>query len=110
MAELGCRLRTSLCKMGDYDYDAVYVIYSQGNEKLEQIHGHRRLPRLAAVKKAWDLNVFDYNFTLPLNIIAGPAFRPKYAHLRLPLEVLEAKYTDSKECAILRPPWINIDV
>lgn len=66
VAQLGPQLRTSLRKAGGYDDDAVYVSYSQGDETLEQIYGARKLPRLAALKKAWDPNnVFDYNVTLP---------------------------------------------
>lgn len=66
VAELGPQLRTSLSRAGGYDDDAVYVSYSQGDETLEQIYGHRKLPRLAALKRAWDPNnVFDYNVTLP---------------------------------------------
>lgn len=66
MAQLGPQLRSSLARAGGYDDDAVYVSYSQGDEKLEQIYGTRKLPRLAALKKLWDpTNVFDYNVTLP---------------------------------------------
>lgn len=66
MAQLGPQLRSSLARAGGYDDDAVYVSYSHGDEKLEQIYGTRKLPRLAALKKLWDpTNVFDYNITLP---------------------------------------------
>lgn len=68
VVELGRQLRTCLSKAGGYDDDAVYVSYSQGDETLEQIYGRRKLPRLAALKKAWDPdNVFDYNISLPTN-------------------------------------------
>lgn len=66
VAELAPQLRTILSKAGGYDDDSVYVSYSQGDETLEQVYGRRKLPRLAALKKAWDPdNVFDYSVTLP---------------------------------------------
>lgn len=66
MAELGPQIRANLCKAGGYPDVSVYVSYSQGDETLEQVYGRRNLPRLVALKKAWDpSNVFDYNFTLP---------------------------------------------
>lgn len=66
VAELGPQIRANLCKAGGYPDVSVYVSYSQGDETLEQVYGRRNLPRLAALKKAWDpSNVFDYSFTLP---------------------------------------------
>ncbi|ROW13666.1 hypothetical protein VPNG_04638 [Cytospora leucostoma] len=66
VAELGPQLRANLCEAGGYGDVSVYVSYSQGDETLEQIYGHRKLPRLAALKKTWDPNnVFGFNFTLP---------------------------------------------
>lgn len=52
VAQLGPQLRPNLCKAGGYDDDTVYVSYFQGDETLEQIYGRRKLPRLAALKKA----------------------------------------------------------
>ncbi|POS68753.1 hypothetical protein DHEL01_v212854 [Diaporthe helianthi] len=67
VAELGPQLRADLCRAGGYDDVSVYVSYSQGDETLEQVYGRTKLPRLAALKKAWDpTNVFGYNFTLPI--------------------------------------------
>ncbi|RYP18019.1 hypothetical protein DL767_009911 [Monosporascus sp. MG133] len=63
---LGRELRGDFAATAGYPDLAVYVNSAHGDETLEQIYGARKLPRLAALKKAWDPeNVFGFNNALP---------------------------------------------
>ncbi|KAK0634890.1 hypothetical protein B0T17DRAFT_514654 [Bombardia bombarda] len=64
--KLGRQLRDDFVKTSGYPDLSVYVSYAHGDEKIEQIYGRNKLPRLAALKKSWDpRNVFAYNNALP---------------------------------------------
>jgi FAD/FMN-containing dehydrogenase len=65
---MSARRRALAARSGYSGYDGLrtYVNYSQGNERLEQIFGANKLPRLARLKRQWDpTNVFRYNNPLP---------------------------------------------
>ncbi|KAL8988161.1 MAG: hypothetical protein Q9177_002723 [Variospora cf. flavescens] len=64
---LARRLRDRWAATSGYPELSVYVNYARGDEKLRQLYGSRKLPRLAALKKKWDpRNVFAYNNVLPM--------------------------------------------
>lgn len=59
-------LRDDFAATSGYPDLAVYVSYAHGDEKIEQIYGKEKMPRLAALKKQWDPeNIFKYNNALP---------------------------------------------
>ncbi|KAI0879965.1 FAD-binding domain-containing protein [Annulohypoxylon maeteangense] len=63
---LGLELRNDFIATSGYPELTVFVNYAHGDEKLEQIYGKDKLPRLAALKKTWDPNhAFSYNNGLP---------------------------------------------
>lgn len=64
---MGLELRSDFAASSGYtDGLAVYGNYAHGDETLEQIFTKANLPRLAALKAAWDPdNVFAYNNPLP---------------------------------------------
>jgi len=63
---IALELRDDFALTSGYPDLTVYVNYAHGDEKLEQIYGADKLPRLAALKKTWDPdNVFAYNNALP---------------------------------------------
>ncbi|KAA8565447.1 hypothetical protein MFRU_006g00290 [Monilinia fructicola] len=63
---LGLELRRDFAATSGYPDLSVYVNYAHGDEKIEQIYGSRKLPRLANLKKTWDPdNVFAFNNPLP---------------------------------------------
>ncbi|KAH9427862.1 oxidation resistance protein 1 [Pyricularia oryzae] len=65
---LGAELRRDLSATGGYQGagPAVYVNYAHGDERLEDIYGARKLPRLARLKKQYDpANVFRFHHALP---------------------------------------------
>lgn len=67
-AKTGQGLRNSWVKASGYDELSIYVNYAHGDEKLSQIYGHDKLPRLARLKMTWDpKNIFGYNNALPLS-------------------------------------------
>ncbi|KAI2607189.1 uncharacterized protein GGS25DRAFT_322188 [Hypoxylon fragiforme] len=64
--ELGPELREDVVATSGYSELQVIVPYAYGNETIEQIYGRNKLPRLAALKKAWDPDhVFSYLHPLP---------------------------------------------
>ncbi|OTB10571.1 hypothetical protein K445DRAFT_69978 [Daldinia sp. EC12] len=63
---LGLELRDDLVATSGYPDITVFVNYAHGDEKLEQIYGKDKLPRLAKLKKTWDPNhLFSFNNKLP---------------------------------------------
>ncbi|KLU89215.1 hypothetical protein MAPG_08189 [Magnaporthiopsis poae ATCC 64411] len=63
---LGAELRDDLAASSGYGGVAVYVNYAHGDEKLENIYGARKLPRLARLKSQYDPeNVFRFHHPLP---------------------------------------------
>ncbi|KAI1212144.1 FAD-binding domain-containing protein [Annulohypoxylon truncatum] len=63
---LGLELRSEFVAVSGYPELTVFVNYAHGDEKVEQIYGKDKLPRLASLKKTWDPNqVFSYNHGLP---------------------------------------------
>lgn len=59
-------IRSDFAATSGYPELRVYQNYAHGDEKLEQIYGAKKLPRLAGLKKIWDpSNVFKYNNALP---------------------------------------------
>ncbi|KAJ4304906.1 hypothetical protein N0V90_000434 [Kalmusia sp. IMI 367209] len=63
---LGLELRDDLVATSGFPELTVFVNYAHGDEKLEQIYGKEKLPRLAALKKTWDpQQVFSWNNGLP---------------------------------------------
>ncbi|KAK6957468.1 hypothetical protein Daesc_000254 [Daldinia eschscholtzii] len=63
---LGLELRDDLVATSGYPEITVFVNYAHGDEKLEQIYGKDKLPRLAKLKKTWDPNhLFSFNNKLP---------------------------------------------
>jgi hypothetical protein len=64
--KLGRSIRSDFAANSGYEDLAVYINNAHGDEKLEQIYGKRKLPRLASLKKTWDPdNVFKYHHPLP---------------------------------------------
>jgi hypothetical protein len=62
----GKDVRSTLAATSGYGGLSVYVNYAIGDEKLEQIYGVDKLPRLAALKKKYDpANVFRFHHALP---------------------------------------------
>lgn len=51
---LAQELREDFVVTSGYPELRVYVNYAHGDEKLEQIYGADKLPRLASLKKKWD--------------------------------------------------------
>lgn len=67
---LGRELRSDFAQTSGYADLSVYISYARGDETLEQIYGVDKLPRLAALKEAWDpRNVFAFNNALPKAIV-----------------------------------------
>ena len=65
--KLGNELRNELALTSGYPELSVILNYARGDEKIEQIYGKDKLPRLARLKRTWDPhNVFAYNHPLPL--------------------------------------------
>lgn len=63
---LGRELRADVAAKSGYPDLTVFINYSRGDEKLEQIYGKDKLPRLAKLKKQWDPNHrFSFNTGLP---------------------------------------------
>lgn len=63
---VGKDIRASFANTSGYSGLSVYVNYAVGDEKLEEIYGASKLPRLAALKQTWDpQNVFSYHHPLP---------------------------------------------
>ncbi|KAI9154974.1 FAD-linked oxidoreductase virF [Paramyrothecium foliicola] len=64
--KLGKELRRDFAATSGYTNPAVFVSYARGDEKLEDIYGKDKLPRLARLKKKWDPeNFFSFNNRLP---------------------------------------------
>ncbi|RYP55560.1 hypothetical protein DL769_010117 [Monosporascus sp. CRB-8-3] len=64
--KLGRELREDFAATSGYDAPTVLINYARGDERLEQIYGRDKLPRLANLKKTWDpKNFFSYNNRLP---------------------------------------------
>ncbi|KAI0158055.1 FAD-binding domain-containing protein [Hypoxylon sp. FL1284] len=64
--DLGREIRDAFFATSGFPEPAVYLNYAHGDEKIEQIYGGDKMPRLAALKKQWDPeNVFKYNNALP---------------------------------------------
>ena len=64
--QLGSELRNSWASTSGYPELSVYINYARGDEKLSQLYGADKLPRLAALKRKWDPNnVFGFNNVLP---------------------------------------------
>ncbi|KAL2825437.1 FAD-binding domain-containing protein [Aspergillus cavernicola] len=62
-------VRATLASTSGYDDLAVYVNYAKGDEKLEQIYGARKLPRLVELKRRYDPdNVFRFHHALPMGL------------------------------------------
>jgi len=65
-AKLMHELRDSWVKTSGYPELSMYINYAHGDEKIWQIYGRDKLPRLAALKKKWDpKNAFSFNNGLP---------------------------------------------
>lgn len=63
---LGLELRDDLVATSGYPELTVFINYAHGDEKIEQIYGREKLPRLASLKNIWDPNhFFSYNNGLP---------------------------------------------
>ena len=63
---LGLELRDDLVATSGFPELTVFVNYAHGDEKIEQIYGREKLPRLAALKNIWDPHkVFSWNNGLP---------------------------------------------
>lgn len=66
MKTFGPELRNDFVTTSGYPDLQVTVPYAFGDESLEQIYGPDKLPRLSALKRAWDPdNVFSYLHPLP---------------------------------------------
>ncbi|RYP44388.1 hypothetical protein DL768_009154 [Monosporascus sp. mg162] len=66
---LARELRDDFAATSGYPDLSVYVSYAHGDEKIEQIYGRDKLPRLVALKGKWDPdNVFAYNNALPTKL------------------------------------------
>lgn len=64
--KFGVALRSELAANSGYGDLAVYQNYAWGDEKLEQIYGERKLPKLAKLKAQYDPNnVFGFYHALP---------------------------------------------
>ncbi|KAJ8123625.1 hypothetical protein ONZ43_g474 [Nemania bipapillata] len=62
----GNEIRSDLAATSGFDELAAYTNYAHGDEKLEQIYGKNKLPRLASLKAKYDpRNVFAFNNPLP---------------------------------------------
>ncbi|RYO84495.1 hypothetical protein DL766_009435 [Monosporascus sp. MC13-8B] len=62
-------LRRDFAATSGYPDVSVYVSYAHGDEKIQQIYGKGKLPRLVALKRKWDPdNVFAYNNALPTKL------------------------------------------
>ncbi|KAI5854497.1 hypothetical protein GGS23DRAFT_608303 [Durotheca rogersii] len=63
---LGQELRRDLAATSGYPELSVFLNYARGDEKIEQIYGKEKLPRLAKLKKTWDpSHRFSFNNGLP---------------------------------------------
>ncbi|KAJ8132697.1 hypothetical protein O1611_g930 [Lasiodiplodia mahajangana] len=62
----GQELRRELVATSGFNDVVAYVNYAHGDEKIEQIYGKNKLPRLASLKAKYDpQNVFAFNNALP---------------------------------------------
>ncbi|KAI0550085.1 FAD-binding domain-containing protein [Xylaria curta] len=64
----GKNWRDQFAATSGYPQLAAYINSAHGDESLESIYGANKLPRLSALKKAWDpSNVFRFNNPIPLS-------------------------------------------
>ena len=63
---LSKELRKDVAATSGYGDVTIFVNYAHGDEKIENIYGKDKLPRLAQLKKTWDpSNVFSFNNKVP---------------------------------------------
>ncbi|TIC99758.1 FAD-linked oxidoreductase afoF [Colletotrichum higginsianum] len=63
---LSRELRDVVVATSGYPDATIFVNYAHGDEKLENIYGKDKLPRLAGLKKTWDpTHMFSFNNRLP---------------------------------------------
>ena len=63
---LSLELRKEMVATSGYFDLTIFVNYAHGDEKIENIYGADKLPRLAQLKKTWDpSHIFSYNNGLP---------------------------------------------
>ncbi|KAK7909000.1 FAD-binding domain-containing protein [Apiospora marii] len=64
--EMARELRSKYAATSGYGGLTVYINYAIGDEKIEEVYGRAKLPRLAGLKKKYDPdNVFGFNTPLP---------------------------------------------
>ncbi|QYS96959.1 FAD-binding PCMH-type domain-containing protein [Trichoderma simmonsii] len=67
-ATYGSQLRSQFAPYSGYSTPTVFVNYARGDEKIEDIYGADKLPRLAQLKQKYDPNnLFAYGHPIPLS-------------------------------------------
>ncbi|KAL7797894.1 hypothetical protein V8C43DRAFT_313982 [Trichoderma afarasin] len=67
-ATYGSQLRSQFAPYSRYSTPTVFVNYARGDEKIEDIYGADKLPRLAQLKQKYDPNnLFAYGHPIPLS-------------------------------------------
>lgn len=67
-ATYGSQLRSQFAAYSGYNTPTVFVNYARGDEKIEDVYGADKLPRLAQLKQKYDPNnLFAYGHPIPLS-------------------------------------------